>query len=395
MKNIVMLVFVIILFCNSSVTCTAAEPEKSEKIQEQKNILVVYFSCTETTKNIAEHIHHMLNSDIYRIEPEEPYTSEDLNYNLSTSRANREQNDASARPSIVGTIDKIEQYDTIFLGYPIWWGQAPKIISTFLECYDFSGKTIIPFCTSGGSDIGGSEAGLRALAQNAKWLDGRRFSGGSSEEVVKSWVDTIKLPELKLESVPKIHIENELVTVDNVPANATMILAFYKKGVLIHVKTKKGTGTIIESISDEVLDADMMKVFLWDMTSIKPLCDGVAVHKSASRQIKVISGAYEIVYELNDSYAAKALYAQLPLSLEVENYGRNEKIFYPPEKLDTSDTPLAAAGKGTLAYYAPWGNVVMFYDRYEAGDGLFTLGEVISGENNIEKLNGMVTITAY
>lgn len=397
MKKTLLFLFAVILFCSGSLTSSAAEVEKSEKIQERKNILVVYFSCTGTTKEIAEHIHQMLHSDIYRIEPVELYTSEDLNYNLSTSRANREQNDVGARPAIVGTIDNIEQYDSIFLGYPIWWGRAPKIISTFLESYDFSGKTIVPFCTSGGSGIDGSEAELHTLAQSAKWLDGRRFSGGSSEEAVKSWLDTIELPELTSDAVPEIYFENEVVTVDNVPENATLIFAFYQKGVLIHVETKKGNGTISENISDQALDADMMKAFLWDMTSIRPLCNGIAVQrkKSTPMQIKVVSGTYEVVYELNDSRAAKELYAQLPLSLEVENYGRNEKIFYPPEKLDTADTPLAAAGKGTLAYYAPWGDVVMFYDHYEAGNGLFALGKVISGEENIEKLNGTVTITVY
>lgn len=165
----------------------APEPAEGGKV------LISYFSATNNTENIANHLKDILNADLYEITPETPYTAADLNYNTDC-RANREQNDASARPTISVGVDNMEQYDVVFLGYPIWWGQAPKIISTFLESYDFSGKTIVPFCTSGSSGIGSSAANLQPLASAAAWLDGQRFSGSASRSTVEAWVDGLTLP---------------------------------------------------------------------------------------------------------------------------------------------------------------------------------------------------------
>ena len=155
--------------------------------------LVVYFSCTNTTKGVAEHIASVTESGMYRIEPEEPYTSADLNYNNSSSRANREQNDPSARPAIAGSLENLSDYDIVFLGYPIWWGKAPKIIFTFLESYDFAGKSIVPFCTSPSSGIGSSDTDLHALAAQATWMQGRRFGGNASESDVREWIESLNL----------------------------------------------------------------------------------------------------------------------------------------------------------------------------------------------------------
>lgn len=155
--------------------------------------LVVYFSCTNTTKGVAEHIASITESGMYRIEPEEPYTSADLNYNNSSSRANREQNDPSARPAIAGSLENLSDYDIVFLGYPIWWGKAPKIIFTFLESYNFAGKTIVPFCTSHSSGIGSSDTDLHALAAQATWMQGRRFGGNASESDVRDWIESLNL----------------------------------------------------------------------------------------------------------------------------------------------------------------------------------------------------------
>lgn len=117
-------------------------------------ILVVYFSATHTTQGVAKKIADVLNADLYEIKPQDPYTDEDLDYNNDKSRSTIEMNDPDARPAIAGSVKNMEQYKTVFLGYPIWWGEAPRILSTFVESYDFSGKTMIPFCTSGGSGIG-------------------------------------------------------------------------------------------------------------------------------------------------------------------------------------------------------------------------------------------------
>ena len=166
-------------------------PDPDSTPSESHKVLVAYFSATGSTKAIAEHLQTALNADLYEIVPQQPYTAADLDYNTDC-RANREQNDASARPAISGSAD-VSAYDTVFIGYPIWWGQAPKIIYTFLESHDFSGKTIVPFCTSGSSSIGGSLSGIRPLAPNANWLSGQRFSGGASQSAVQSWVDSLGL----------------------------------------------------------------------------------------------------------------------------------------------------------------------------------------------------------
>ena len=146
--------------------------------QDTTSILVVYFSCTNTTKGRAEALQAKLDADIYRIVPAVPYTSADLNYNTDC-RANREQNDSMARPAISGGVEVMSQYNVIYIGYPIWWGQAPKIIYTFLESYDFTGKTLIPFCTSGGSGMGTSGTNLHSSALGAIWKSGCRVSSNS------------------------------------------------------------------------------------------------------------------------------------------------------------------------------------------------------------------------
>lgn len=159
---------------------------------EGRKVLIAYFSATNNTEGIANHLDAILDADLYEITPETPYSAADLDYNADC-RANREQNDASARPAISGSVENVEQYDVIFLGYPIWWGQAPKIISTFLESYNLSGKTIVPFCTSGSSGIGSSATNLHVLTSGATWMDGQRFSGGASRSTVEDWVDGLEL----------------------------------------------------------------------------------------------------------------------------------------------------------------------------------------------------------
>jgi len=176
----------------SAETSTNMENTDNQDAQEHK-ILVAYFSATGTTKGVAEHIANGLNADIYEIVPEEAYTDADLDYNDNNSRTTIEMNDPDARPAISGSVENMEQYDIIFVGYPIWWGEAPRIVSTFMESYDFSGKTIVPFCTSGGSGIGSSASNLERLTSGATWLDGRRLNGSDSQDTVMEWVDSLDL----------------------------------------------------------------------------------------------------------------------------------------------------------------------------------------------------------
>ena len=156
------------------------------------NILVAYFSRTGNTKPLAEYAAEYYGADIYEILAEEPYTDEDIDYSDSESRTTIEQNDKSVRPEIDGSVENMDQYDAIVLAYPIWWGQAPRIIDTFLESYDFSGKTIIPFCTSASSDIGSSDDELYDLVSDSvTWIQGKRFAAGSSYEEVSAWLEEV------------------------------------------------------------------------------------------------------------------------------------------------------------------------------------------------------------
>ena len=186
---------------NQSTPPASSTPEAGEPDEEtpEGGVLVAYFSATGNTEGIAQHLQSILDADLYEIVPEVAYTDEDLNYSNDSCRANQEQNDPAARPAIVGALENPEDYDVVFLGYPIWWGQAPKVIYTFLESSDFGDATIVPFCTSGSSGIGSSATNLQSLAPNANWLPGQRFSGSASQDTVASWVEGLELPEPSIE----------------------------------------------------------------------------------------------------------------------------------------------------------------------------------------------------
>ena len=138
---------------------------------------------------VARELANGLGADLYEITPAKPYTDEDLAYGNSNSRSSVEMNDPAARPAISGSVENMEQYDVVFIGYPIWWGEAPRIMTTFIESYDFSGKTIAPFCTSASSGFGNSDSALRAAASGATWLDGHRFAAGASADEVMAWAN--------------------------------------------------------------------------------------------------------------------------------------------------------------------------------------------------------------
>lgn len=159
----------------------------------ESKILVAYFSCTQNTKRVAELIQNATGGDIYRIVEKDKYTADDLNYSHLDCRANLEQNNSQARPEIDSdVISNMDEYDIIFLGYPIWWGKAPKIIYTFLESYTFSGKTVVPFCTSGSSGIQGSLGDLKGLVSGVTWLSGERFSSQTSQSNINDWIEDLK-----------------------------------------------------------------------------------------------------------------------------------------------------------------------------------------------------------
>lgn len=136
-------------------------------------VLVAVFSASGVTKRVGQEIARISGGDFFEIVPEEKYTNADLNYMNSRSRSSVEMKDPAARPEIAGNVADMDSYDKVIIGYPIWWGLAPRIIETFLESYDFSGKTIVPFCTSGGSGVGRSDSALhKNVSGNVKWAQG-------------------------------------------------------------------------------------------------------------------------------------------------------------------------------------------------------------------------------
>ena len=160
-----------------------------------KETLVVFFSATGTTKGVAEKIAAVTDADLYEILAAEEYTPADLDWNDSDSRTTHEQNDPDVRPAIGSEEVLLDGYRTIYIGYPIWWGEEPRILDTFVESCDFEGRTVIPFCTSGGSGIGRSGKNLEENAGSGTWLEGERFSGNVSEDELASWIEDLELPE--------------------------------------------------------------------------------------------------------------------------------------------------------------------------------------------------------
>ena len=176
----------------------AEEPSVPDTAETQETetgkVMVVCFSYTGNTKKLAEYIAKLCDADLYEITAADPYTEDDTRYDADT-RAYKEQHDPNCRPEIEGQLPDLSGYDTIFLGYPIWHSEAPKICYTFLESVDVSGKRIIPFCTSAESPVGSSAANLAALKPEARWDEGIRLEVEMSEEEIADWLETLNLSE--------------------------------------------------------------------------------------------------------------------------------------------------------------------------------------------------------
>ena len=288
-------------------------PEPTQQPSESgSNALVVYFSATGNTKALAEKIAAAADADLYEIVPEDPYTSEDLNYSDDNCRANQEMNDETARPAISGSIENLADYDTIFIGYPIWWGTMPRIINTFLDTYDLSGKTVMPFCTSGSSGISSSVSAIRSICPDANVTEGFRGTASTTEAQILEWLD-----------------RNQFAV-------------------------------------------------------------------EAATRIKLATESGDIVIKLNDNSAAENLAAMLPLELDFSDFNNAEKIAYPPEEIDISDTEAGTAPKaGDLTIYAPWGNLALFYQDSSHSSSLIPLGSVESGAEYIPELEGTIQVDIY
>jgi len=172
-------------------TAAAEETAAAQPLEPTSHILVVYFSATGTTKGVAEKLAEGLGADLYEIVPEEPYTDADLNYNDSGSRTSVEMDDPSCRPAIAGELPDLAPWDTVLIGYPIWWGDTPRIVSTFVESADLTGKTLAVFFTSGSSGLGNSMKHLTEQAGAGTWLEGRRFTAGTAAEELVQWAASL------------------------------------------------------------------------------------------------------------------------------------------------------------------------------------------------------------
>lgn len=157
-----------------------------------KKRLVAYFSASGVTRRLAEKLAKAAEADLYEICPEQPYTDADLDWTDKKSRSTKEMKDEACRPAVRGKVEDMDQYQTVFLGFPVWWYEAPRIIWTFLEAYDFSGKQIVLFCTSGGSGLGDTEKRLKPLCDpTVQWFPGKRWNAGASEDELKAWVESL------------------------------------------------------------------------------------------------------------------------------------------------------------------------------------------------------------
>ena len=166
--------------------------EEADNVQQNGGTMVVYFSATGTTKGVAEKIAGITGADTYEIKAAQEYTDADLNWNDSESRSTKEQNDSSVRPEIGSDAISLDGYTTVYIGYPIWWGEEPRIMDTFVESYSFDGITMIPFCTSGSSGIGRSGQNLADNAGSGTWLEGKRFGAGASDDEIRSWIEGLQ-----------------------------------------------------------------------------------------------------------------------------------------------------------------------------------------------------------
>lgn len=311
---------------------------QEEPIAGESGVLIAYFSWAQNAvmadgadaatspsvsdpgnvQQLAGWIQEETGGDLFSIRVTDPYPSD---WDACLERANEERG-AGIRPELQENVENLDQYDTVFLGYPNWWYGAPMALLSFLDQNDLSGKDVYLFCSHGTGGLARSVEQITEAAPEAvisqNIYDCYEEEAPTSQEDIQAWVAE---------------------------------LGFSRQ----HTTERE---------------------------------------ESSMTQITVSWDGGQAVYELNHSPAAQSLLAQLPLTIQVEDYSTNEKIFYPEEGLDTSDTPLARAGAGTLAYYEPWGDVVFFYGDCSENPGLFELGQVVSGGDLISQMSGTITIEA-
>lgn len=182
MKKVVILMSALMALCLSA--CSQGSNKKENK---QMKTLVAYFSATGTTKGVAQQLAEVTGADLHEIKPEKPYTDADLDWQDKQSRSTIEMEDKSSRPAITEKLPNMQEYDVIYVGFPIWWYTCPTIINTFMESYDFKGKTVIPFATSGGSSIKKACEDLKAVYPEVNWKEGKLLNRASKSEI-EEWI---------------------------------------------------------------------------------------------------------------------------------------------------------------------------------------------------------------
>jgi flavodoxin len=188
MKKIILIVaLAAITFGTSAQNCCGSKTCTQTKNDKKMKTLVAYFSASGVTKGVAQQLAEVTGGDLHEIKPEKPYTEADLDWRDKNSRSTLEMKDLSSRPAITGKINNMADYDVVYVGFPIWWYTAPTIVNTFMEAYDFTGKTIIPFATSGGSTIKKACEDLKAAYPNLNWKEGKLLNRASKNEIEK-WV---------------------------------------------------------------------------------------------------------------------------------------------------------------------------------------------------------------
>lgn len=345
-----------------------AGTEASDRSRLGSNILVAYFSWADNAiladdvdtvasssviapgnvQQLAGWVQEETGGDLFSIRVTDPYPSD---WDACLSRANEERGD-DARPELEENVTNLEQYDTVFLGYPNWWYGVPMALLSFLEQNDLSGKQVYLFCSHGTGGLANSVEIITQAAPGAilsdQIFDCYEEDAAGSEEEIRSWVEGLGLSKKEgtdgQENAGQQNAGQQAVAQE-------------------------------EQEQEEQTQEEQMQE-----------------EGEQPRRISVQFGDNTVIYELNDGTAADSLYAQLPLTIEVEDYSTNEKIFYPPQELDTADSPLAASGAGTLAYYAPWGDVVMFYGDYSENASLYELGQAVSGAELVGQMMGTVII---
>ena len=311
---------------------------QEEIIARESGVLIAYFSRAQNAvmadgadavtspsvsdpgnvQQLAGWIQEETGGGLFSIQVTDPYPRD---WDACLERANQERGD-NARPQLAEPqAEGLEQYNTVFLGYPNWWYGVPMALLSFLEQNDLSGKDVYLFCSHGTGGLARSVEQISEAAPEAvisqNIFDCYEEEAPASQEDIQAWV-------------AELGFSRQHTTMEREESSMTQITVSWDGG--------------------------------------------------------------QAVYELNHSPAAQSLLAQLPLTTQVEDYSTNEKIFYPEEGLDTSDTPLAQAGAGTLAYYEPWGDVVFFYGDYSENPGLFELGQAVSGGDLISQMSGTITI---